>query len=109
MTNAETKTFLNDVVDYLWERAQQARTRVEHEDAGVALRVIVELKKGTREPFLWACYMVIGLHPDKVFVKRQERQAQIEMELARCVPDYDPEEAARMKKVSPIPTARRAA
>jgi hypothetical protein len=38
---------------------------------------------GWREPFVYACYMVYGLHPDKLQVARAERDALQTWELHR--------------------------
>jgi hypothetical protein len=85
------KAFLNRVVQRVYQAAQRAGSREEHELFSLSLRLLGEVRKGTGNPWAVACQATFGCSFEKWKVRSLERQSMLAWELARCVPDYDPE------------------
>lgn len=90
---------LSRVVNRLYQSAQTAESYEEHMLYSVSLRLLGELRKGdSPNPWLTACYGALGSNMAVWAGRNADRKARLTDELNRCVPDYDPLEAARMKK-----------
>jgi hypothetical protein len=93
------KAFLNRVMQRVYQAAQDAGSREEHELFSLSLRLLGEVRKGTEDPWTVACYAAFGCSFEKWKVRSLERQSMLAWELARCVPDYDPEAAKHAQMV----------
>jgi hypothetical protein len=91
MTSANA--LLENVIDYTYkEIAQRARTRQDHEDADITLRLLGLLRDGwSSGPQILdvACGYAVGLCHAKYLYKRDARAEFERRELLATIPDYD--------------------
>jgi hypothetical protein len=83
---------LEHTIDYVYGESQKrARTRQDHEDFAITLRLLGLLCDGWTAPDLFslACSYAVGLTHKKYLRRRAERAEFERLELLRCIPDYD--------------------
>lgn len=51
---------------------------------------VAEVKRGTPNPYRVACYLSVGLSPEKFVARRREREAHQQRELLGSIADFDP-------------------
>jgi hypothetical protein len=79
-------------IDYTYGESQKrARTREEHEDFTITLKLLGLLRDGcaTGDLFNLACGYAVGLCHARYLYKRAERSAFMRLEFLRAIPDYD--------------------
>ena len=89
MPNEQT---LEHVITYIHRQAQRARTREEHEDFDVVLKLLALLRQGwTPSPTLFdvACGCALGVTNRKLLYRREARAAFERRKLLSLIPDYD--------------------
>ncbi len=92
MSEPSPLPLLEHAIDYLWGESQKrARTRQDHEDFTIALRLLSLLRDGwqTGDLFNLACCYAVGLCHKKYLRRCAERAEFERLELLRCIPDYD--------------------
>lgn len=82
---------LESATRFVHLEAQQARTREEHEDYSITLRLLQLLREGweTSHIFDVACGFAVGLCHARYLYKRAERAALMRREFLSITPDYD--------------------
>jgi hypothetical protein len=93
MSEADALTLLTHAIDYTYGESQKrARTREDHEDFTITLRLLGLLRDGwATGPWIFdvACGYAVGLYHKKYLRRRAERAEFERLELLRCIPDYD--------------------
>jgi hypothetical protein len=84
---------LEHAIDYVYGESQKrARTREEHEDFAITLKLLGLLRDGwSTGPAIFdvACGYAVGLCHARYLYKRAERSALMRLEFLRAIPDYD--------------------
>jgi hypothetical protein len=89
------RALLDRVIARVYEAGQRARSQEEHQLTTITLRLLSLLRRGELASLDLACFAVFGFSFAKFREKSLARQALMSWELSRCVPDFDPQEAAR--------------
>ena len=93
MSETDALTLLTHAIDYTYGESQKrARTRQEHEDTEITLRLLGLLRDGwSTGPAIFdvACGYAVGLCHARYLFKRAERAAWMHREFLSITPDYD--------------------
>ena len=90
-------TLLERVIQRVWEQTQDAPDRESYQLGGITLAFLSLVKKGEPATLDYASIISTGVNFEKFRRLTAERKAWIRRQI---IPDYDPEEAARMKMAS---------
>lgn len=89
------KEQLGRIVDYLYSRAQKAPSEREFQSLTLAIRIVGLARRDLPCTLDHACFQAFGIRFSKYHQCRLEQDSQKRLELARIIPDFDPEEAHR--------------
>jgi hypothetical protein len=87
-----------DAIDYLHSLRENCMSRDEMEDLSITLRCLGLLRTGQKNPWGYSVWLATGLRHKTYLRKRAERARFLLDELARCIPDYDPEQEREARK-----------
>ena len=92
---------LERIILRVWEAGQEGRGREEHELTTITLRLLDLLDRAGSTSLDAAAYLAVGCSFEKWRKYTAERKERFNEEFTRTIPDYDPQEEARLRRSTP--------